>query len=298
MIGRMTIKRTLKRVAGGASLALHPLAPQPRRAACILAYHRVADIPVHDRHRDNWNVPPALFERHMSALAGWADVVPLDQLPALLREGACERSRPRVCLTFDDGFASVCGRALPVLERHAMPATVFVVTSCIGAREPMPFDGWSRHNAGRVPIDSWRPMGWLELERCVGSGLIGIGAHSHAHRDGRLCTPSQLVEEAERSREILRARLGPAHARAYAYPFGSTRLGEVSPVYVEIVRAAGYERAVSTDLGLVTSESDPFVLPRVEASGVDSPSVLRAKVRGSLAPLRVTDWLRRADRTA
>jgi hypothetical protein len=70
----------------------------------------------------------------------------------------------------------------------------------------------------------------------------------------------------------------------------------VPATYVAAVKAAGYERAVSSDLGLATGRSDPFLLPRVEVAGVDSAASLRAKVRGSLWPVRLTDRLRRADR--
>jgi peptidoglycan/xylan/chitin deacetylase (PgdA/CDA1 family) len=296
MISRMAVKRTLKRAAGRASLALSPLATPTASAVCILVYHRVADIGVQDPDRDNWNVPPACFEQQMAALAGWADVVRLDRLPALLDEENARPSRPRVCVTFDDGFASVHAGALPILRHYRIPATVFVVTGYIGGQQPMPFDGWSRHNAARTPMAAWRPMNWDELEDCAHSGLVAVGAHSHEHLDARRCSPAQLVEEAARSRGILQARLGSEHARSYAYPYGSTRLGEVSRGYVDAVRAAGYERAVSTDLGLVTRRSDAFRLPRVEATAGDTPAVLRAKVRGSLLPLRVTDRLRRADR--
>ena len=295
MISRMAIKRHLKRVAGRACVALAPIAATSEPAICILVYHRVARISVHDPDRDNWNVPPAVFEQHMAALAGWADIVRLEDLPAGMALETPVR-RPRVCITFDDGFASVHEEALPILRRYRLPATVFVVTRFVGAERPMPFDGWSIHNAARVPMPAWRPMSWDELESCAGSGLVEIGAHSHEHLDGRRCSAQQLSDETAACRRMLCARLGREHARSYAYPYGSTRLGEVPPEYVAAVQAAGYERAVSTDLGLVTKGSDSFRLPRVEATAVDSPAVLRAKVRGSLLPLRVTDWLRRADR--
>jgi peptidoglycan/xylan/chitin deacetylase (PgdA/CDA1 family) len=41
-----------------------------------------------------------------------------------------------VCLTFDDGFRNVLTTAFPILSRHQAPATVFLVTSVIGTRQP------------------------------------------------------------------------------------------------------------------------------------------------------------------
>jgi len=39
-----------------------------------------------------------------------------------------------VVLTFDDGFANFAEHALPVLQRFALKATVFVVVNRIGQR--------------------------------------------------------------------------------------------------------------------------------------------------------------------
>jgi len=148
-----------------------------------------------------------------------------------------------------------------------------------------------------MAADAWQPVTWRDLERGAASNLLTIGAHSHRHLNGRDCTVAELAEEAERSRSILRHRLGATHAWAYSYPYGSSRLRQTSPAYIEAVRSAGYDLALSTDLGLASSESDPLCLPRVEAHAVDSPAVLRAKVRGALAPYCLVDRLRQAKRS-
>jgi peptidoglycan/xylan/chitin deacetylase (PgdA/CDA1 family) len=160
----------------------------------------------------------------------------------------------------------------------------------------MPFDRWGTRVRSRTPAEAWRAMDWEQLERCAASGLITIGAHSHLHLNASECTPSQLHQEAEASRAVLASRLGEAHAATYAYPYGCTRLGEVSAEYVRAVQAAGYRLAVSTDLGLARAESDRYRLPRIEVHALDSPAVVRAKARGALAPYYVTDRLRSARR--
>jgi hypothetical protein len=140
-------------------------------------------------------------------------------------------------------------------------------------------------------------MNWGEIERLAAGG-VAIGGHSHRHLDGRDGTAAQLMEEAAVSRDVIQRRLGADHGSSYAYPYGSTRLGEVPGAYVTAVKAAGYLQAVTTDLGIATPESDPYLLPRVEAVGSDSRAVIRAKVSGSLMPLYVTDRLRNARRSA
>ena len=135
-------------------------------------------------------------------------------------------------------------------------------------------------------------------KRLVKTGLVTVGSHSHRHADGRGLAPEALAEEAAASREILFARLGPSAAAAYAYPYGSSRLGHLSPAYRAAVQSAGYAMAFSTDLGLADGDSDFYALPRIEAHPLDTAAVLRAKVLGVLGPYRITDRLRKANRAA
>lgn len=293
MIGRITIKRALKRTAGWAAAAgLAVARERTGPAVCIFVYHRVADLPFVDRRHDDWNVGPRVFDRQVAAMAEVADFVSLVDVPALLR--GPPGGRPKVCLTFDDGYANFSTQALPVLRRYAAPATLFVVTSVVGHEGPMPFDRWSLANARTTPAQAWRPIDWRALEDCVASGLVVVGGHSHRHRSGLSCDEGQLVEEAAESRALLVRRLGPAAGTTYAYPFGSRRLGQVPDAYLAAVRRAGYSVAVTTDLDLATPASDTFALPRVEAHALDGPAVVHAKLRGLLLPYRFTDRLRQA----
>jgi peptidoglycan/xylan/chitin deacetylase (PgdA/CDA1 family) len=296
MIGRNTFKRAVKQTAGWAAVMERMLLePKGRPRACIFYYHRIAEVDFVDPQVDDWNVSPKLFERQVATLAEYAEIIPLRELPHRLKAGT-ELSKPLVCLTFDDGYASFYTQALPILERYRAPATAFVITGMIGRTGPMPFDGWSLKNRTRLRSDAWRAMNWNELEACLASGLVTIGAHSHNHRKGSLSTEAEMKEEAERSRYLLRNHLGPSHGNAYAYPFGSTRLRDVTPEYVSAVRSAGYELAVTTDLGLADADSDSFTLPRIEAHALDLPGVLRAKAMGALLPYRLTEHLRVVNR--
>lgn len=298
--GRVTVKHALKRGAGVASTWLRPFVSAPSSPrACILMYHRVAPVRFVDPHLDNWNVTPEMFDRQVAALAETVEIVALADLPSLLAAPPRGRaSKPLVCLTFDDGFANFHSHAMPVLRRYDARATLFVVTDFVGSQEPMPFDRWSTRYRHEVPPPFWRPIGWQELHECIASGLVTVGSHSHRHRVGTACTASELREEAEQSRVVLRARLGDAHAAMFSYPYGSTRPALVNRAYVEAVRSAGYRLAVSTDLGLATDACDRLFLPRIEAFGLDSPAVLRAKVDGALAPFEVPQWFRSRHRTA
>lgn len=295
-IGLATIKRTVKQTTGWAAMLSRLFTTSAmQRQACIFYYHRVADLGFIDSQIDDWNVTPAQFERQITTLLSFAEIVPLASLASRLAD-ANEIRKPLVSLTFDDGYANFHSQALPVLKRYGVPATAFVVTSSIGKSEPMPFDRWALRHSGRVSSQGWRALNWKELEDCVTSGLVTIGAHSHQHVRGSQCSSAQIQHEVGHSREVLRSRLGEQHSSQYAYPYGNSRLGDVSQPYVEAVKAAGFEIGVTTDLGLVTAQSDIHTLPRLEAHMMDSPGVMKAKAMGALAPYRLTDHLRAAYR--
>lgn len=296
MLSRMHLKRAVKGGAGLAAVAVSTFVRRaPASTGCILAYHRVAELGFVDPSVDDWNVPPATFERQLVSLMDVAEIVPLTELLDKCRN-AVGAERPPVALTFDDGYANFHSQVLPLLKRYQIPATVFVITSLIGSEGPPPFDPWSVKHAHRLPPEAWRPMNWSEIEDCAASGVVSIGGHSHRHLKAHDCSPAELAEEAGRSMAILRSELGDI--RSYAYPYGSSRLGHVPHIYVKAVADAGYDLAVTYDLGRVTADTDQMLMPRIEAHGVDGESIIRAKAVGSLAPYWLTDRLRQTRRSA
>ena len=225
MTGKNTVKRAVKRTAGWASLFENFFAgpdASARPAACVFYYHRVAEVGFVDSRVDDWNVAPRVFERQIAALSEFAEIVPLLELTERL-VGRAPGAKPLVSLSFDDGYASFHTQALPILKRYGAPATAFVVTGTVGREGPQSYDEWGVRNAGRTAEEAWRAMSWEELEACAATGLVHVGAHSHEHLRGSRLTGARMAEEAGRSRELLRARLGTEHARSYSYPYGCTR---------------------------------------------------------------------------
>ena len=90
----------------------------------VLAYHRVAEPEV-----DPWDlcVSPAHFAEHLEQLKAGGDVVPLRDGLARFRSVR----RRQFAITFDDGYVDNLLAALPLLERHDAPATVFIPTGFI-----------------------------------------------------------------------------------------------------------------------------------------------------------------------
>lgn len=97
----------------------------------IVMFHRVvpAALPGPRLRNDAHEVTGEYFERVLDFLQQVFDVVPLDMLPARLREGGRRRF---ACLTFDDGYGDTFSVAYPVLRRWQLPFTVYV---CSGYAE-------------------------------------------------------------------------------------------------------------------------------------------------------------------
>jgi peptidoglycan/xylan/chitin deacetylase (PgdA/CDA1 family) len=93
----------------------------------ILLYHRVAEV-----KSDPWllSVTPPHFAEQLEVLRKVGCPMRLHHLAQNLREGKCPH-RPLV-VTFDDGYADNLYNAKPLLERHEIPATIFLTTGCMG----------------------------------------------------------------------------------------------------------------------------------------------------------------------
>ena len=96
--------------------------------ATVLAYHRVAS-PAHDP----WHlaVTPGHFDGHLGELGriGRVDVPRRGADHAVLRRVGGTR-RP-FAITFDDGYVDNLDKAVPILERHDTPATIFIATGML-----------------------------------------------------------------------------------------------------------------------------------------------------------------------
>jgi len=104
-----------------------------KRRATVLMYHRVLPSPATaDIHSsESIVVSTATFDMHMRCLKRYFNPVSAAEFAAML-DGS-KPWRPRaVLVTFDDGWFDNATHAYPVLERHGVPAVVFVATDYVG----------------------------------------------------------------------------------------------------------------------------------------------------------------------
>jgi peptidoglycan/xylan/chitin deacetylase (PgdA/CDA1 family) len=105
----------------------------------ILLYHRVARL-----RSDPWGlaVTPGRFDEHLQTLREYATPMQLGELNEALRNGKLPKRS--VVVTFDDGYLDNLRNAKPLLERHGVPATVFVASGFIGRRREFWWDELDR----------------------------------------------------------------------------------------------------------------------------------------------------------
>ncbi len=130
----MSIKQMLKRTSGWLYLNSPLGRSQLRGAGVILMLHRVladdqgAELP----HRNELCVGPLAFDHLLGWLKRHFDCV---SLMALLqpKSTSANSRRPRVALTFDDGWRDNALNAFPLLQKHQVPASIFLSTDFIGS---------------------------------------------------------------------------------------------------------------------------------------------------------------------
>jgi peptidoglycan/xylan/chitin deacetylase (PgdA/CDA1 family) len=177
----------------------------------VLGYHLVGagtSSPV--------DLPEALFRRQMEELADAADVLPLEEAVARVREpgsGAEAASgpgsaRPLAVVTFDDAYRNFRETAFPILEELGIPATLFVPVGFVEGEHPPPI--------GPAPLPA---ASWTELEEMVATGLLTVGSHSWSHPELPTLPEEEVDRELTSSREHLEDRLGVA-VRSFCYPRG------------------------------------------------------------------------------
>jgi peptidoglycan/xylan/chitin deacetylase (PgdA/CDA1 family) len=235
----------------------------------ILIYHSVAGGPLSTlRER---------FESQMGWLAEHTEVVPLD---ALLTPAGRQHGKPRVALTFDDGYRTLHDTAMPILQRYGFTATVYLNSGHIGEFAHEPSDA----AAGHYPEEQF--MTWSEVAALRDAGWT-IGSHGVEHLDLTLQTPAVIEAELTASKQAIAERTGKP-CEHFSYTWGHWNAG-----VCEAVEQAGYRTAVAGVHAPVTTHADPLALPRLDIRREYELADFTAVVRGKWDCLGLYQRMRR-----
>lgn len=99
-----------------------------------------------------------------------------------------------------------------------------------------------------------------------------IGAHTINHPILNECTPQQAIDEIAGCKETLEAMIG-GQVHSFAYPNGRPN-SDFRAEHVAMVKAAGYDNAVTTSNGAARADSDAFQLPRFTPWGKSDERII------------------------
>jgi peptidoglycan/xylan/chitin deacetylase (PgdA/CDA1 family) len=218
----------------------------------VLMYHSVSSSDAADPHRIR--VHPGRLERHLRLLRRLGlRGVSLAELVAAADRGA---AAGLVGLTFDDGYTDFLEQAVPLLDRHGMTGTVYVVAGRL---------------AGRNEWDEGPRLDLMDADqiRAVAAAGHEVGSHTLRHVHLRGADPAVLADEIAGSRRVLQDVL-QADVPGFAYPWG-----EFDAAAADAVRAAGYDHACVTG---DYSPADRFTIPRFYVAPTDGGLQLAAKL--------------------
>ena len=271
--GNIRILRTLRRLRG-----------RMRSGIAILGYHRVCEP---SRDPLELSTAPTHFEAHLQAAARLGEPMRLADAAAAIATGRVPRRG--IVFTFDDGYSDNLHTVLPLLDRHGIPATMFVTSGDRGAEfwwdrlariaaasgrarragelaaelERLPPDEREarldalEQAADALPDPEYRTLTVEELRQLAASRWIEIGAHTESHR--RLPNLPEDVQKAEtrRSREMLEGLIGKP-VTSFAYPHGA-----ISERTTGIVAGAGYRVACCSRSEVAANGTRLHALPRL-----------------------------------
>ena len=213
MTGASVHMPDVKRIVKRTGLLVDRMIPPPD-GITILIYHRVGG-----RSDSQVDLDPDMFDRQLEYLAEHHRVLSLDNAMAEITAGTAEgwaAARPTlgaesigaddrrgVVITFDDGTADFTDVVVPTLDRHELPATLFVATRYVDEQEDFPWGA--------------PPTSWSALRDSLTDGNVTIGSHTHAHWLLDRLDSDAIAGDLNQSIELIGEHLG-VQARHFAYP--------------------------------------------------------------------------------
>ena len=227
----------------------------------VFMYHSISPSTQPDPHR--LRVSPERLDRHLRLLRrlGLRGV----SMAELLRATGRGEARGLIGLTFDDGYTDYLEHALPVLQRHGMTSTLYVVAGRLGGSNQ-----WD--DGPRLDLIDAAQV------RAVAAAGQEVGSHTLTHPHLAGADADTLAAEIGGSRHVLTDVL-QAEVASFCYPYG-----EFDDAAADAVAAAGY------DNGCVIGDYSPgdrFTLPRCYISPRDTAAHLVARIARHTARLRL-----------
>ena len=222
----------------------------------------------------------AISQSNLAAQLRWLSrfyaIVPISEIVENIGD-----AKPRIAITFDDGFKDNLDNALPVLKALNLPATLFAVSNHIDSEHT-----FAHHRAARlivesnpslegktpkrqlrhfmtnedydVPVDERdRFMTSAELSSWAKQGFA-VESHGQSHTPIAGLSEDQIKNELSASKDRLES-ICENKIQYFAFPIGK----DEHMSRRDLIEAAGYKAAFSSIYASVSANTDRYAIPRI-----------------------------------
>jgi peptidoglycan/xylan/chitin deacetylase (PgdA/CDA1 family) len=224
----------------------------------ILMYHYVEVVKdKRDTIRQSLDILPTVFEKQIETLqeAGYSFLT-AGELGEVL-DGKRALPTKSVVLTFDDGYRDFYTDVFPILEKHQVKATSYIIAGFLGGQNYMTPDMVASISA---------------------SGLVEIGGHTITHPSLKGMSFARAEVEVTKGRQMLEQEFH-VPVVSFAYPYGT-----FDEQAIAIAKQAGFTTAVSTIPGIEENQADRFFLFRIRPGYRTGQSLLDYLEQTSFKP--------------
>lgn len=203
----------------------------------ILMYHYVEIVKDRrDTIRQSLDILPSVFEKQIETMqnAGYSFLT-AGELGEVL-DGKRALPTKAVVLTFDDGYRDFYTDVFPILEKHNVKATSYIIEGFLGGQNYMTKDMVASISA---------------------SGLVEIGGHTINHPSLKGMSFARAEVEVTKGKQLLEQEFH-VPVVSFAYPYGT-----FDEQAIDIVKQAGFTTAVSTIPGIEENQVDRFFIFRI-----------------------------------
>lgn len=295
------------------------LSPFYTGVASILLFHNVVDDP--PRERAAWVPGCEISSEALACLvhrlrARGHTFVSLDELCAALQHRPAGHGK-LIAVTFDDGYASVHDKALPVLGALGVPFTLYLITAALDGlfvpwwyllerqvvRELPPAERTPAFLRRAVAFEEAAPdelpaliersfeardiahargttwLTWTQALALAQHPLVTIGAHTVRHPRLMSLSSREVRRELCASRRVIEQRLR-CSVRHFSYPYGSQY--HAGGREFALVRQCGFKTGVTTRLANLFPEHARHLeaLPRIFGA---TPADIELAITGTVS---------------
>ncbi|MDF2578000.1 MAG: putative polysaccharide deacetylase [Chlamydiales bacterium] len=171
----------------------------------VLMYHHV--YPRSLQPKADWlSMPIDLFDAQLGLLKrqGYYFLSPAEFLA--FKQGTKQFSKKSVMITFDDGWVDNYNYAYPIIRKHKVPVTCFLVS------------GWADPDYRQKNKGPAEALSLTQIEEMYKSGFVHFECHTHQHRSAR-DNQFNLEEDLLASKKFFQKFLG-YESKHLCWPYG------------------------------------------------------------------------------